>query len=237
MFVYGVACPCVFTDDVLTLCPVHKTSLYTYRKKQCANPGCKAGPSSLCEAFCEECTARIVAIVRRSSPLTKEKLFRLVASLNGFLPQSAVNNYKHPYTIFVFTHVLKIVETSPVFTVEAENIELTTTVIEKKLAAMPLDFIDSTETCHKRWAEFLRETQKYIVVKKTARRKTKYNCYNVERLVHVLQNASYEGIPLNDLFKEHPDMNKMLKHVPHFNANRRIYHHKTTASKRHHFTT
>jgi hypothetical protein len=231
MFVYGTACPCVFTD-ALTLCPVHKTSLVTYNKKKCANPGCKVGACG----FCEACTARIVAIVKRSAPLTKKNLFRLVASLNAFLPQSAVNKYEHPYTIFVFTCVLKIVEKSPVFTV-GENIELTTTVIENKLDAMPLDFIGSTETCPKRWTEFLRDTQKYIVVKKTARRKTKYDCYNVERLVHVLQNASYEGIPLNDLFKEHPDMNKMLKHVPHFNANRRIYYHKTLGSKRHHFTT
>lgn len=232
MFVFGVACPCVYSES-RPLCPVHKTSLVTYNKKQCANLTCKAGA----RGFCDACAARIVAIVKRTAPLSKQQLYKLVAAQGAFLPQSAVNNYKHPYTVFIFSLVLKIVQRSPVFTVEEDSVLLTATVIEKKLDTMPLDFIANTFTSDKRWVEFLRDTDKYIVVGKTARRNTKLNCYNLDRLIHVLQNADYEGIPLNDLYKEHPDMNHMLKKVLHFNANRRVYYHKKVGSKRHHFTT
>lgn len=232
MFVFGVACACVYHEP-LALCPVHKTSLVTYNKKQCANLTCKAGASG----FCDVCRDRIIAIVKRAAPMTKQTLYKLVAAQGAFLPQSAVNNYKHPYTVFVYTLVLNIVQKSPVFTVEEENILLTTTVIEKRLDAMPLGFIANTFTSDKCWAEFLRSTEKYIVIGKTARRNTKYNCYSFDRLIHILQNADYEGVPLNDLYKEHPDMNQMLKKVLHFNANRRVYYHKKVGTKRHHFTT
>lgn len=232
MFVFGVACACVYHEP-LALCPVHKTSLVTYNKKQCANLTCRAGASG----FCDACADRIVAIVKRAAPMTKQTLYKLVATQGAFLPQSAVNNFKHPYTVFVFTLVFKIVQRSPVFTVQGNDVLLTTSVIEKKLDAMPLDFIANTFTSDKRWAEFLRDTQKYVVVGKTARRNTKYNCYSLDRLIHILQNADYEGVPLNDLFKEHPDMNQMLKKVTHFNANRRVYYHKKVGTRRHHFTT
>jgi len=169
--------------------------------------------------------------------MSKQNLYKLVAAQRAFLPQSAVNNYKHPYTVFVFTIVLNIVQKSPLFTVEGNDILLTTNVIEKRLNVMPLDFIANTFTSDKRWAEFLRNTEKYVVVGKTARRNTKYNCYSLERLMHILQNADYEGIPLNDLYKEHTDMNQMLKKVLHFNANRRVYYHNKVGTKRHHFTT
>lgn len=230
MFVYGVACSCVY-DKPLQICPLHKSSLVVYNQKQCANPTCKAGA----RGFCDACKARIIAIVKRATPLTERNFYKLVASLGAFLPQSAVNNLKHPYTVFVYTLITKIIHNSAVFTVQDDTIHLTVTVIEKQLSSHPIEFIANPNISEARWSEFLRETQKYTIVGKTVRRKTKLNCYNLDRLIHVLQNADYEGISLNDLYREHSKMNQLLQQVPHYKANRRVYFYKKPHSRRHHF--
>lgn len=231
LFFYGVKCSCVFEKSTV-VCPVHGTEVAMLNTKQCLVHTC----STTAAGVCDNCVNGIIKLILLHKSDTLEKIRDLIMESPRYLPSMAQKNPFHPYTKMLCDKVVSVVKSRSEFIVQQDRVfgaaEWIKQQLDKKACGiisyedMPALLGCTPKNVYHFKLSMYRGIEGYMNIGSIGVRKhTKYNCYSASRLMNLLTQESYHGVPIDELYQEDPNMHEFIRKLGNrvVCVNQRVY--------------